>query len=64
MHPLETKAPKAGGKTIEEIEKITAVTWLSMDTWNSLPSRERHTAKHARFAYLAKFGGWVKVRIA
>ena len=64
MHPLETKAPKAGGKTIEEIERTTAETWISMDTWNKLRSLERHTAEHARFSYLEKFGGWIKVRIA
>lgn len=64
MHPLETNAPKQDGWTLERIEKITDTVWLTMEKWNSLPSKRRHTTKDwRRFGYLENFGGWKKVRI-
>lgn len=65
MHPLETKAPKEGGLPLDKIESISKIAWITMERWNSLPSKRRHTASDGRrFAYLETLGGWIQIKIA
>ena len=66
MHPLETTAPKMDGLPVEQIEKLDqkSPVYLSLESFNKLPSKARHTASDlARFAYLPTFGGWKCVRL-
>ncbi len=64
MHPLETTAAKMEDWTIERIEKVTDSVYLSLEAFNKLPSKARHTAKDwRRFAWLPSFGGWKKVTV-
>lgn len=64
MHPLETKGKKEANAPIDKIESLKTVHWLSMDRWNNLPSKRRHTASDGRrFAFVEAYGGWQHVKI-